>query len=72
MEAELRLGLPIIFGSSKMRSVGKKRWSKGPNLWVVKEVKDDGTVDIEKIVLRRMIQPTLHPLWINCSSSLGR
>jgi len=47
MEVELRSVLPIIFGSSKMTSLWKKFYSKGPSLWVVKEVKDDGTVEIE-------------------------
>jgi len=68
VQDEFRHGQPIMFRNAKLKF--QPRWlkTKGSSLWVVKEIKTNGTIELEspyskrtKVVTRKLLQQRGRP-----------
>jgi len=54
MKYELKLCQPVMLGSSKIKFPPRRLKTKWLSLWVVKEIKTNGTVEIESPYSRKL------------------
>ena len=77
-EEELRPRQPIIFRELKSKNLFKGWRAKYSNLWVIKNVRDDGRIELKSLYARRiktvtmdMLRPKVLQPWWSYLSGLG-